>query len=71
MEHPPKSLHQGKDVVPVHFRKITMATLWGLVGKWEEEQLLLRQGARSEWPNTRDVGEACKAVQVTEGVTLW
>lgn len=28
MEYPPKSLHQGKDMVSVHFRKITMATLW-------------------------------------------
>lgn len=30
---PSKSLLQGDDVVPLHLRKVTTATLWGLVGK--------------------------------------
>lgn len=30
---PSRSFHQGDDMVTLHFRKITMATLWGMGGQ--------------------------------------
>lgn len=57
---PFKSLHQGNDVVPLHFRKVTTANC----GDWWAKSGRDREPGQKDGLMPGDVGAACKVVEV-------